>query len=302
MLITIAVVLFVVLSYAIYIISKEPLSFVSISINPDVELAVNDNGIVKEVIPINEDADVITSNLDLVGMNIEDASDEIIDAAIETGYIDEFSDENTVVVTTTNEDEELRSDLEDKVTTSVNKRLAEKNIYGIVITNGLNAELKAEAEQYDISNGKMLLVNRAVTVNPTLSKEDLATMSVKEIQQGIKAYVAERHEALKTSRSELKTKWQQEKATLIQTTKSKIEKAKDDLLDAANINTDNMTEQEKNNAITEVVKNKKNEFQKRVNMVKAELEKTTEAKVYPAIKDTIRNIRERVKKTFKEEE
>jgi hypothetical protein len=63
-------VLFVGLCYCIYIFNQKPLSFVSISINPDVELAVNGDNIVEDVIPINEDADIITSDLDLIGDSI----------------------------------------------------------------------------------------------------------------------------------------------------------------------------------------------------------------------------------------
>lgn len=297
----IAIVFFMGLSYAIYIFNQKPLSFVSISINPDIELAVNDEDIIQEVIPINEDADIITSDLDLVGMDIENASEKIVEAAIETGYIDEYSDENTVVITTTNEDETVRQKLEAKVVTRVNNYFTKKEIYLLVITNGLNDELKSEAKEYGISNGKMLLVNRAATVNSDLSKEELSNMTVKEIQQAIKDYVTERHETLKATSAELKTKWQAEKATLRETYKNKVDTLKNNILKDAGVNTTDMTTKEKNEAISKLLKEKKDKIIESVKEVKKELEDTVQNKTYPAVKSTIQNIRERIKKGLQEE-
>ena len=300
--IIVAVILFAGLSYVIYHLNDKSLSFVSISINPDVELAVNDNNIVEEVIPINADADVIVSDLDLVGTNIEEASEAIIDAAIETGYIDEYSDENTIVITTLNEDEGVRKALEDKVIARLNTHLETRKIYPILVANGLDDELKSQATQYGISNGKMLLVNRAVLVNPELSKATLADMTVKEIQQEIRAYVKARHATLKTTKEELKTKWQAEKATLKENYKSKVETLKNTLLENAGINTDKMTVVEKNRTVSEVIKAKKEQIKEDIAVIKEELQNTTQTKTYPALKNTIKNIKERIKQRVDKEE
>lgn len=50
----------------------------SISINPDVELVVNSDYIVEEVLPINEEADVITSDLELIGESIYTATEKLL--------------------------------------------------------------------------------------------------------------------------------------------------------------------------------------------------------------------------------
>jgi hypothetical protein len=299
LIILVAVVLFAALSYVVYNFNQKPLSFLSISINPDIELAVNEDNIVKEVIPINEDADIITSDLELVGKTVEEASDSIVDAAIETGYIDEYSEENTVIVTTTNEDETIRKALEDKVMARLNKHFEERKIYPVLVANGLDDELKAEAASLDIINGKMLLVDRAVAVNPDLNKTELAKMSVKEIQQKIKDYVTARHDALKQSREELKTKWQQEKATLKTEYNNKVDALKDNLLKNAGINTDNMTPAQKNAAVKELLQNKKDQIKNKINEVKDELKNEVQQDVIPTVKNRIENIRERIKQGLK---
>lgn len=290
-----AIVLFMGLSYTIYKFNEKPLSFVSISINPDLMLGINEDNIVKEVMTINEDADIITSDLNLVGMKVEEASEKVVDAAIETGFIDEYSDENTVVVTVTGGDEGVRSTLENKVVEKLQQRLEVKEIYAVIVANGLTDDLKEEAEEYDISNGKMLLVNRAVSVNSELSKEELAQMTVQEIQQEIKKYVTERRESLKESLQELKTKWKEEKATLKEEYRNKVEQLKDKVLKEENINTNNMTEVQKDAALSNILKEKKRIIKERIDEVTEEVRDTVKNKTYPAVKETINAIRERIK-------
>lgn len=302
LLFVVAIILFAVVSYIMYTFNTKPLSFVNISINPDVTLVVNDKNIVEEVIAINEDADIITSDLTLVGKDVEDASIQIIDAAIETGFIDEYSDENTIIVTTTNEDNKIRTSLETKVVAKMNKHFETRNIYPLLVVNGVDEEIKNEATTYGVSNGKMLLINRLVATNSELSKDELANMSVKEIQQEIKNYVKERHKDSKETKEELKTKWRQTKETLKETYQNKVEGLKTSLLDDANIDSSNMTQEEKNEAVSDMLKDKKDEVKDNVNKIKDELKGKINNDVVPSVKERVNIIRNQIRtKTGKEE-
>lgn len=289
------IVLFIGVSYAVYNLNHKSLSLVNISINPDVMLAVNGDDEVQDVISVNEEADVITSDLDLIGLDIEDATEKIIDAAIETGYLDEFSDENTIIVTTTNENEQVRTALEEKVMTRLNNRLELKKVYGLIVSNGVTDDMKADAEVLGISNGKMLLVSRALAVAPSLTKEALADMSVKDIQQTIKDNVDKRYEALNNTKDELKQAWQQEKIALKATRSTRLKEIEDELLDAAGVSVDSMTAEQKNKAIADAIKTKKGQIKKNVDAVKAELDDNLKDKSYSEINTTIRSVREAVR-------
>jgi hypothetical protein len=286
-------VMFFGLSYGIYVINLRPLSYVSISINPDVELAVNAINVVKEIIPINKDADIITSDLRLVGKTIDVATKSIIDASIETGYIDEYSDENTVVVTATGEDDSARSKLEDKVMKVLNNRLQEKNIYAVVVANGVNDTIKEEAVEYDISNGKMLLIDRAVAINSDLSKDNLATMSIKDIQSKIHDYVEERHEKMNLgTEKQIRKAMKKEKQVLKALYQEKVEALKTTLLDDTGVNIDELTEDEKNDLIEEQLNNRKNEIKESIDKVKEEVKDSLKDTTTPTdIKNIVDDIR-----------
>ena len=77
-------------------------SFVSLDINPSVELVVED-GRVTNVYATNDDAKVLIYDEELVGKKFEDVVNELIDLSVECGYL---SAENTVVDFTVSSDDE----------------------------------------------------------------------------------------------------------------------------------------------------------------------------------------------------
>jgi hypothetical protein len=290
--IIIALIIFVALSYGIYIINQKNLSYINISINPDVVLAVNDDMVVEQVIPVNEDADILTYDLNLAGKSAEDATEVLLDEALKTGYINEYSEENTVVVTATNENEDKRLKIQEKIVNKVNKHLQDKKVYAVVVSNGVTDAMKVSAEKYDISNGKMLLVSKAREVS-SYTEEKLADMSIKEIQAVIKRSVNERHENLKESKQELKDKWQDKKKNLKETYKNEIEKIKEAALESSGVDTKTLTEDEKNNIIKEKLETKKEEIKETVEEVKEEIEDFT-SDTTTSIKDAIQRVREQI--------
>lgn len=299
MLTILVIILFLITSYFIYNMVNKDLSYINININPEIQLAVNDKDIVEEVIGLNEDADILISDLEIVGLNTLEAIDILVDASIETGYIDEFSDENDVVVTVMEDNEtdkdndadEDSQDLATKVVDRVNKRLADKNIYAVVLLSGVTEKTKELALQYDVSNGKMMLVERAVMLNPELTMEELVVMSVKAIQTEIKTQVTRRREELKLSKEEYKEKRIQEKKELKEQQKNKIQSHKEELLEEANIDSDDINSKE----LLPLIKNEKNKIKEKVeNYKKAALEETNK-KTNSKVKDIIKNTRNKIK-------
>jgi|LSQX01.2.fsa_nt_gb hypothetical protein len=293
-----ALIAFVGLSYAIYYFRGEKLSYVTISINPEIQLAINEKDIVKEIISINEDADILLSDLDLIGKNIEQASDTIIESAIDTGYIDEYDTENTVVITVINEEEKRRASLEQKVINRVNNKFTEQKIYSVVAANKVTDELKENAIKYGVSNGKMLLVNLALSVNPDLKEEELVDLSVKEIQEQIKEVVSARHQVMKRSMEELRVQWKEEKEAIRNVYRTQVEAMKNTLLEDANVDYSEMTFKEKDEAVSNILKDKKEKIKDEVEAVKEQLQNQSDN--YPNVGKAIKEIREQIRQGKKE--
>ena len=213
--------------------AEQKLSYITIDINPSIELAVDEKDIVVEAITLNEDADVIYSDLDLTGKSVDEATEIIVDTAIETGYIAETSDTNSVNVTSYSENETKRDRLNKKIIDKLNAHFETRKIYALVVQNGLDDELKTKADLYNISYGKMLLVNRAITLNSSLKESDLALLSVKEIQEKIKVQAIARREEIKKTYQEAKKEFKDIKEQKIIEAREKLKNDKEELLKSA---------------------------------------------------------------------
>lgn len=278
--------------------SNNSVSFVTLSINPEIELALDNKDIVIDVIALNEDADILTSDLDLKGLTIEEANKKIIDSSMETGYLDEYSDENTIVVTVVNDSETKRQVLEKKVMTKLNEHFETKKIYPILIAKGLDEELKAEADEYGISYGKMLLIEKAVTLNETLSKESLINISIRDIQSEIKDSAMKRRGDLKDSLEQKRNEWKEEKSKLKQERKEIIEQKREMIIEKHQEEFENMTQEQKKEAIETYLKTEKEEIKSDIGAIREEMKKGNEE--YPVIESDANAIREQIKGRIQE--
>ena len=69
-------------------------TYVSLRINPEIELIANEDDEVVAVNAINEDGEVVLAVSDFIGDTIEEATEEFVDKAVELGYIDVESEES----------------------------------------------------------------------------------------------------------------------------------------------------------------------------------------------------------------
>ena len=68
---------------------KNPIAYVSLDINPSVELGVNASDIVVTAESENEDGQVILENQEIINKDISEALTELINSASENNYINE---------------------------------------------------------------------------------------------------------------------------------------------------------------------------------------------------------------------
>ena len=268
--------------------------YLTISINPEVELELNADNEVTDVISINEDADVLTSDLNLVGLNVEDASTAVIDAATDMGYIDEYSDENAVMISVYSDDETERVSLQQKVIDKLNSHFETRKVYAVLVAKGLNDELKQEADNNNISYGKMLLVEEALALNPDLNKEDLVKLQVADIQSEIKSYVTARHEALKITLVQARETWKQEKAEAKATYQTRVQELKDQIWNENKAAYKNLTAVERAQKIKELLEQRKQQLKQNMDEIKEEIKETTDQYNYPIIENNLDALKERI--------
>lgn len=181
-----------------------PNAYVSLDINPSVELATNSFGTVIDVNPLNEDGEKLSEGLTLEGQKVEDALQTLIVEAKTEGYLDESLD-NAVAVTVSTDDEAKGEDILQSAEEAVKSELENQNLENAeIIAQNINTERHKEAERLGISPGKMLLIEKLKEVDLEVNADEYANKPVREIMKALNVKRAEDRAEAKEIKKEAK--------------------------------------------------------------------------------------------------
>ncbi len=156
-------------------------SVIAIDVNPSVVLELDEDDKVINVILDNEDAEIILGDMDLIGVDYNVAINAIIGSMVANGYLDELA--NSVLLSISSNDEVREGELMAELSQVVNAVLESNQIDGSVITQDLEFEQDAEdlAELLGISEAKAELILDIIEVDPRLTVEELALLSINDL-------------------------------------------------------------------------------------------------------------------------
>ncbi|PKM66074.1 MAG: hypothetical protein CVU94_07795 [Firmicutes bacterium HGW-Firmicutes-19] len=180
-------------------------SYVAVDINPSIILTTNPWEKVVEVEALNADAEALLVNLELIGLQVDEAVELIIAEATEMGYIDLLAEGEVAMVTAYNRDK-VDEKLSEKIRERVQERLENREMAVHVVGHEAVAEQKELANELGVTLGKVLFVQKLMEKYPELGGDELYAMSIKDIMVKIKdlrgngpdkAALAEKKELLK---------------------------------------------------------------------------------------------------------
>lgn len=175
----VACLLIAVLSFNFYQMaaSADPAAYVSLDINPSLELGVDKNSKVVTVVALNQDADNLLKGLDIKGMDLYLAARQILDGAAASGYI-KPEEENYILSTVTPADNSPNVIDYDKMADNLQKSVENKDLdVNFVILSADNA-IRQEARNKGISAGKLLVYKNSIDSGKKLSLEQVKQTSV----------------------------------------------------------------------------------------------------------------------------
>lgn len=170
-----------------YLINN-PYSYVSIDINPSIVLTTNRFDKVIEVKALNKDAKKLLKDINIKKLQVNEANNIIIEKAIEFGYINKDTDENAILITVYCNNENKRNKMQKSINDNLNNYFNGKGIKSLIIDQVLTKEDIEVANEYGVSQGKILFVKKAILQNPSLKFEDLIYLPVREIAKYIDGY------------------------------------------------------------------------------------------------------------------
>ena len=161
-------------------------SVVSLDVNPSIELKVNRSEKVLVCTPLNEDAKAILADMgngaDLKGAKLDVAVNAIVGSLVRNGYLNSIS--SAIMISVEDKDTARAEKLQRELTSAVDGVLQTSEAKAAVLTQTLtqDAAREQQARENNISTGKAALVNRVLTINPSLKFDALAKLSVEELK------------------------------------------------------------------------------------------------------------------------
>ena len=183
--IIIGVLLLLILSFVIYF--NVAFNYVSIDINPSVMLGINSFDKVVKVKPLNTDADNLLKDLNLYGKDVNNAINEVISSANKLGYVND-NEENAVLISTYCNNDRKNSQLKQKINDNLNQGLNTNGIGSLIVDMELTKDDALKANEYGVSEAKILFVKKALEEHPELKFDDLVYLPAREIAKYIEGY------------------------------------------------------------------------------------------------------------------
>ena len=166
-------------------LNTEALTYVTLRINPEIELIADEAGLVVAANAINEDGEIVLASVELVGMSVEAAGAKFTEAATELGYFTPNGEKDTVYIDVESTVAEESEALEEKLDKSIRDYFNNKGINGKVSPETLD-KYADKAAEWGISPGHVKLVMRVLDANPELTDTEVLALSVKDWMQLLK--------------------------------------------------------------------------------------------------------------------
>jgi len=159
-----------------------PTSYLSIDINPSVELGINAFGKVVSATAYNDDGKTILAGQNVTNMNVAGAVNVLIQSAIDNGFVVE--DGSTIISITSETDndataQKLQENAEEGADNAVQASCISAGIY----KDNVAIERRDDARTLGISPGKLNLIQKLQALDPTISVDDYKDATVTEIMK-----------------------------------------------------------------------------------------------------------------------
>ncbi len=163
------------------VLNGRVMSTVYIDVNPSLELRLDRNDRVLEARADNADGRAILGDMDLKGVELNVAVNALIGSMLQQGYITDTSGEVLLSVESRRPEkaDALRVRLASEVGAYLDSAVGSGTVY-VQNVEG-NQELRAMAEEFDISVGRAWLLKKITEAYPELTLEELSDRSIREL-------------------------------------------------------------------------------------------------------------------------
>ncbi|MBQ4591266.1 MAG: PepSY domain-containing protein [Clostridia bacterium] len=167
--------------FAVYNNNYKVASTISLDVNPSVEITANKKEDVLAVTALNDDGRKIIGDMDFSGSSIDVTVNALIGSMLREGYLSDLA--NSILISVDDADAARGAALQKKLADDINTILQTNSFDGAVLSQTIvkDSDAWTLAEEYGITAGKAQLVNEIVAGNPVHTFEELAPLSINEL-------------------------------------------------------------------------------------------------------------------------
>ena len=157
-------------------------SIVMLDVNPSISIEVNEAGEVVSVSAENEDADTLLGELKLEGKNYEEAVKISVSVLQTHEYITPLK--NSVLITVLGDNEEIANEIRSNSVKAIvdgDSDEYELSVLSQIMTD--DSKYKEEASQYNVSTGRMWLIEKTSVINDGFSVDNIAEQTIHTLNQ-----------------------------------------------------------------------------------------------------------------------
>ncbi len=167
--------------YAVYRNNYKVASTISLDVNPSVEITANRKEDVLAVTALNDDGRAIIGDMDFTGSSSDVTVNALIGSMLRGGYLSDLA--NSILISVDDDDAAHGAALQKKLADDVNALMQVNAFDGAVLSQTItkNSDVWTLADEYGITAGKAQLVSEIVAGNPVHTFEELAPLSINEL-------------------------------------------------------------------------------------------------------------------------
>lgn len=212
------------------VLRPKPIKYVLFDINPCVQFILDDENKIKEVITLNEEADIVLMGTEIINETVEKGTVVFLQYAIHRGYIDLYDFDNELTIITYARDKKVQKQIDNNV-----KQRAEL-LFQLMIVNveinekEISRQVKLLAKKNNITEEKVLVINKIWELDNSLDKDKLMKASDKALLKTIKKVALKKYDRDRFSNDEYLKRVEQKQKTLREQTKAKEQQVLEDIL------------------------------------------------------------------------
>lgn len=173
------------LSFFGYNTYQTPVAYLSLDINPSVEVGINAFDRVISAEGYNVDGQTVLGGCNFENFEVDDAVAQVIAVAAEKGFI--AKDGSTVIaITSETDDTVLAGELEKLAEAGINTAIMKDKLVVAIQKDRVSLATRAEARTLSISPGKLKLIQRLQSINPNATIAQYKDSKVSDIMKQIK--------------------------------------------------------------------------------------------------------------------